>query len=313
VFRERTSVGNERMEGVGFVGGIGLVGPGGVRCRTRGRVSMSRIDRCPSAGVLQTLILQREYRFRGSSTHIQADGVADGTDSSFILQDEGFAGVADTGAHDLSSTYGDVLATRIRYENRTLLDNVVRKLLFSAPEARWTSMSKYIENALSLLTFPKFASTCILSLEDQKLRAAWVGSSGFIVIRGDMIVYSSLPSAVDSLESSLSNQRSAPNPLVAESAVIDVEEEDLIVLATDGLWDNVTDCQVLSYLRPQQIEGFVTREWDDPKRQSSTLAYLGTAYADLEERDCFVSNRFVSGATHDDVTAVVLQIAKRGQ
>mmetsp|Transcript_37509 Transcript_37509/g.149613 ORF Transcript_37509/g.149613 Transcript_37509/m.149613 type:complete len:94 (+) Transcript_37509:775-1056(+) len=91
---------------------------------------------------------------------------------------------------------------------------------------------------------------------------------------------------------------SAPNPLVAKSAVIDVEEEDLIVLATDGL-------------RPQQIEGFVTREWDDPKRQSSTLAYLGTAYADLEERDNFVSNRFVSGATHDDVTVVVLQISKR--
>jgi len=68
--------------------------------------------------------------------------------------------------------------------------------------------------------------------------------TGFIVLRGDKIVYSSLPSAVESLESSLSEQMSAPNPLVAKSAVIDVEEEDLIVLATDGLWDNVTDCQV---------------------------------------------------------------------
>jgi len=64
-----------------------------------------------------------------------------------------------------------------------------------------------------------------------------------------------------------------------------------------------------AFLRPTLPQG-MTRAEDDPQRQSVVLAHLGVNYADMEEGDNFLSDQFVPGASHDDVSVIVVSITR---
>eukprot|EP00188_Purpureofilum_apyrenoidigerum_P001275 Plantae.Rhodophyta-Purpureofilum_apyrenoidigerum.ctg1685.p1 GENE.Plantae.Rhodophyta-Purpureofilum_apyrenoidigerum.ctg1685~~Plantae.Rhodophyta-Purpureofilum_apyrenoidigerum.ctg1685.p1 ORF type:complete len:339 (-),score=49.55 Plantae.Rhodophyta-Purpureofilum_apyrenoidigerum.ctg1685:774-1691(-) len=277
----------------------------------RTAVRMGAREKCPSAAVLQSLINQRKFRMNASSFHIKNPDVDEGSDSTFVLVDEGFVGVTDTGVVDAAELYGDVLARVVRFENRTILDNIVGKILCGRPENRWTSVARYLENALSHVSFPQSASTCVLSLEDQKVRAAWVGSAGFVVIRNEETVFRSFPDALTQLEHSFQSEigSAVQKPPRPQEVVFDVEEDDLIIVATDGFWHNVSETQMHAFLRPTLPPGMI-RGGDDPQQQSVLLAHLGFNYADMEEQDNFLSDQFVPGASRDDVSVIVVSITR---
>jgi len=104
---------------------------------------------------------------------------------------------------------------------------------------------------LSLPPRPIGSSTaCVVVLHHNVLYTANLGDSGFLVMRKGKIIYKSkeqthyfnAPFQLSLPPESVLNQGYiSDSPEKAELDRIEVESGDLVVLATDGLWDNVSD------------------------------------------------------------------------
>uniref|UniRef100_A0A0R3RQ43 Protein phosphatase n=1 Tax=Elaeophora elaphi TaxID=1147741 RepID=A0A0R3RQ43_9BILA len=110
------------------------------------------------------------------------------------------------------------------------------------------------------------STACVLIVHQDTLYSANLGDSGYLVIRNGKVVYRSreqthyfnapyqlsLPPTDEGNGSFLGD-----SPEKAESASLDLMSGDIIVLATDGLWDNVTEDEIvkqLSGLKPGDVQ-----------------------------------------------------------
>ncbi|BDA45683.1 probable protein phosphatase 2C BIPP2C1 [Coccomyxa sp. Obi] len=93
-------------------------------------------------------------------------------------------------------------------------------------------------------------TACVVVLEGNMLHAANLGDSGFMVIRGDEVVYKSRAQQ-HSFNYPFQLGRGGPGvfdpPTVANCTSVPVRAGDILVAATDGVWDNVfvQDCAAL--------------------------------------------------------------------
>ncbi|KAL6555362.1 hypothetical protein OROGR_006620 [Orobanche gracilis] len=85
---------------------------------------------------------------------------------------------------------------------------------------------------------PGSSTACIISLAGNHLRAANLGDSGFMVIRGGKSFYRS-PVQHHSFNFPYQMGKSSGGVDAAEEVVVAVERGDIVVLGTDGLFDNV--------------------------------------------------------------------------
>ncbi|KAL6530518.1 hypothetical protein OROMI_028407 [Orobanche minor] len=104
-----------------------------------------------------------------------------------------------------------------------------------------------LEEAFLKTDAPGSSTACIVSLAGNHLRAANLGDSGFMVIRGGKGFYRS-PVQQHSFNFPYQMGRSSGGVEAAEEVVVAVERGDIVVLGTDGLFDNVF---------PEDIEGTV--------------------------------------------------------
>lgn len=114
-------------------------------------------------------------------------------------------------------------------------------------------------NALALLTAAhastrisgaSTACVCVLDGTAKKMSTCNVGDSGWLLLRGGQIVGRSSPQQhVFDCPYQLSSPKYVPNtdtPDMGDCATVDVEEDDLLLLASDGLWDNVDMDEILA-------------------------------------------------------------------
>eukprot|EP00746_Dinoflagellata_sp_MGD_P164046 gnl/MRDRNA2_/MRDRNA2_92459_c0_seq1.p1 gnl/MRDRNA2_/MRDRNA2_92459_c0~~gnl/MRDRNA2_/MRDRNA2_92459_c0_seq1.p1 ORF type:complete len:406 (+),score=61.04 gnl/MRDRNA2_/MRDRNA2_92459_c0_seq1:107-1324(+) len=112
------------------------------------------------------------------------------------------------------------------------------------------------------------STACVLVLQNDKLHAANVGDSGFLVIReGSMIFQSPSQQHEFNYPFQLGGPESmSDTPDAADTFTIEVLPGDIIVTGSDGLWDNVYTDDIVRLVQMSREEG------KGPKKISSRLA-----------------------------------------
>jgi len=161
------------------------------------------------------------------------------------------------------------------------------------------------------------STACILVLQDDQLHAANVGDSGFIVMRGEDMIFKS-PS--QQREFNFPYQLGSPGsmsdtPDVAQSFTLPLAPGDIIVAGSDGLWDNVYPEVVMKLVKMSKDEGLnpekiAPRLARYARRQSEDLKYLspfargalslGVWYIGGKLDDIVVSVSFVEEEEEDE-------------
>jgi len=89
------------------------------------------------------------------------------------------------------------------------------------------------------------STACIISIHKDKLHAAHLGDSGFMVIRDSKIMYRTKEQQYHFNFPFQLGTNSDCLPEHAEYITLDIQDGDLIILGTDGLWDNLFDETIL--------------------------------------------------------------------
>lgn len=165
------------------------------------------------------------------------------------------------------------------------------------------------------------SSTCVVLLlnhETKKLYATYVGDSLYMICRFredimkfDLIHKSNEQQHKFNQPYQVGTNGDSPNVAIMESH--DVQDKDLIIVASDGLWDNLYDEQILKVINEQINEYGKIK---DCSALASTLAYL----AEKQSLDVNYESPFAKraksmgieyfGGKEDDITIVVEQIDK---
>ncbi|MQL85999.1 hypothetical protein Taro_018517 [Colocasia esculenta] len=164
-----------------------------------------------------------------------------------------------------------------------------------------------LERAL-LRTTARGSSTALLAaVEGRLLRAVCVGDSGFLVVRGDGVVYRSPPHQRRfnwPYQLGLVDRRDPPD--CAQWLAVEVEPGDVIVAGTDGLFDNLFDAQIRDALATTLESGKgAPQELAEEVPWAAVWAYEG------EEETPYTMGRREAGlptwcgGKPDDVTVVV--------
>lgn len=175
---------------------------------------------------------------------------------------------------------------------------------------------KILQEAFSNTTGVQGASTaCIVSHNDGVLRAANVGDSGFMVFRdGKMIYKSQTQQRRFNCPYQLGNHSSCDRPDSAIQMEVTVMVDDLVVLGTDGLLDNMYVEEIekiiaMTMVAKAEREGKTVEE--KLAREIAEAAY----YKSLDKYgDCpFMRASLLEGKHHkggkvDDITVVVGRI-----
>jgi len=149
------------------------------------------------------------------------------------------------------------------------------------------------------------STCCILVLDGQQLRAANLGDSGFMVIRGLDIVYRTKEQHSFNFPYQIGTG-SADKPQHAQRITVEVQPDDLIILGTDGLWDNLFD---------EDIIEVVANAPSDP----ATIAQLIARQAHIVANDKDIISPFsksarsngyplATGGKLDDITVLVARV-----
>lgn len=238
-------------------------------------------------------------------------------------------GIADTGAVDAARDAAQSTSLKSRYENTSaILDAAVLTSL--TEPAALQDLPSVLADSLSRVSRPRSASALLVSLDHGVLRSAYVGTCAYVVLRGESIIYRSpRAGSVAALErafggdspaacnghapaSSVGGQQpttgrgstealSVPDgagprrawerrlPPIG-SAVLEVQDGDVVIAGSDGFFANVSERQVLALLRPTEsahdtslsiANNTCLATWtsDDPVYLAYMLAHLAWTFA----------------------------------
>lgn len=102
----------------------------------------------------------------------------------------------------------------------------------------------------------------VLAIADNgvELRSANVGDSGFMVVREGKIVYRSSEQQHQFNFPYQLGTGSQDRPQDAERASVELEEGDIIIAGTDGLFDNLDDTEIVAFVKDGCEEGWTPRQ-----------------------------------------------------
>ncbi|KAK6124733.1 hypothetical protein DH2020_041523 [Rehmannia glutinosa] len=142
-----------------------------------------------------------------------------------------------------------------------------------------------------------------------RLFAANVGDSGFLVIRNGDVLYQS-PKQQRTFNCPYQLGTTKDNPSVAEEIEVEVEAGDIIVVGTDGLFDNMHASEILEIVRRGTTEG----RKDSLMEQCCNMAnlalynsfdrYTDTPYS-IASR---MAGKYHKGGKVDDITVIIAKI-----
>jgi len=220
-----------------------------------------------------------------------------GEDAYFLTTDMKVMGVADG-----VGGWGDIGVDPALY-SRSLMEGA--KLAAETPSPR--DPVEIMAEGYQYSTYVQGSSTCcILVLDGQQLRAANLGDSGFMVIRGLDIVYRTKEQQHSFNFPYQIGTGSADKPQHSQRITVEVQPDDLIILGTDGLWDNLFDDDIIEV---------VANAPSDP----ATIAQLIARQAHIVANDKDVISPFsksarsngyplATGGKLDDITVLVARV-----
>ncbi|CAF3726298.1 unnamed protein product [Adineta steineri] len=183
-----------------------------------------------------------------------------GDDAYFVAKNRlgDFLGVADgVGGWREHGIDPSLFSSSLMEACKSLVDN---KLIDLNPVTLTELLSKGYQQLLENKQCIVGSSTaCIVALHKEKsiLHTANLGDSGFVIIRKNIIVhrsqeqqhYFNSPFQL-AIHPAIKDQRLiADSPDSASITSFNVEENDCILIATDGLWDNVPDSTILEEVK----------------------------------------------------------------
>lgn len=194
-----------------------------------------------------------------------------------------------------------------------------RVLAYEAAQAHDSSISlqTMISQAQNQTKLPGAATLCVVEIDGTKLRAANVGDSGFRVIRDGKIIFAS-PQQQHFFNCPL--QLAYP-PLFEDTDTgndadvfnFPVEPDDLVIVASDGLYDNVFEDEIARVATEAAKLGRTKSALTATGAAADALVSLARKYAENEEYDSpfweewkrAEPKQALSGGKMDDITVVV--------
>lgn len=200
-----------------------------------------------------------------------------------------FDGVGEWALHGVdSSQYSSKLASSAKaiFEKETLQD----------PEAL---MQRAYEDARGIVGT---STGCIVIVQGNKFRACNLGDSGFIIIRDQKVFASSRSQQVSWNCPFQMGTDSSHNPKDhGDSYSYDLKKNDIIVLATDGLWDNLSNPEIIALLKnvtAKSAETIVTKTRETMRSKNAQTPF---------SKDAKKNKMPWQGGKPDDVTVIVAQ------
>lgn len=191
---------------------------------------------------------------------------------------------------------------------RQLLENVA-DIVYGCPPKFNTKLTDILIQAFKKTSAKGSSTVCLLTLAGNKLHTANLGDSRFLVIRGGRILYKSKIMQHRFNRPYQIRSSSGDGPLVAEEVEIEVERGDVVIVGTDGLFDNVFDGEI------EDRVGFCMESGVGPEDMAVLLAMVAQRNMVMRENmSPFEVAASVAGVVHcggkyDDVTVVAAYIS----
>ncbi|GAM21518.1 hypothetical protein SAMD00019534_046930 [Acytostelium subglobosum LB1] len=116
---------------------------------------------------------------------------------------------------------------------------------------------------------PGSSTICILKLSGSRLYSGLVGDSSFIVIRKDKVSYRSREQTHKPNCPYQLGQQSLDRPSNGDYQDLEVQENDIVVIGTDGFFDNVFDEEILEAIKKvNSIQSFFQHLADTARKKS---------------------------------------------
>jgi protein phosphatase PTC7 len=156
-------------------------------------------------------------------------------------------------------------------------------------------------------------TACIISItHDYKMKAVNLGDSGFMVIRNWQVLHKSIPQHYDfnfpwQMGSNQDDMMKRPSD--ADKYSYSLERGDFILLATDGLFDNLYEWEILTHMKKYSKDGI-----DEVEMARSLTLQCYTASVDKYrkspfETECRRTTVYTySGGKPDDITIVIAKL-----
>lgn len=227
-----------------------------------------------------------------------------GEDSYFIAENEESSGISGVGVADGVGGWADLGVDAGEY-SRLLMANAKKEVLSSNP-GEVAPIDVIIKAHRETLTQGS-STACVVVFEKDTLHAANLGDSGFVVVRDEDVAFKS-PAQQHGFNFpyQLGCDVGSDPPQVSDVHNVKLQQGDMIVLGTDGLFDNIFDEEVAALATVARKKGL------DPTGVAGVLA----SAAQNRGADRFCVSPFSVGAREagffyqggklDDVTVVVV-------
>lgn len=172
-----------------------------------------------------------------------------GEDAYFLSEDGQVVGVADgVGGWALSGIDSGLYSKSLMAEAKKAVE--AAKKAGVQPTRATDIMQKAYDHTKHLVGS---STAVILMAEGQSVKYSNLGDSGFMVIRGDKVAFRTREQT-HAFNTPYQIGTGGDHPTDAEEGRVAVEEGDIIVLGTDGLFDNLFDDQIVEIVKQGRQE-----------------------------------------------------------
>lgn len=221
-----------------------------------------------------------------------------GEDAHFISEDEMAIGVADGvgGWADVGINAGEYARELMSYSMKALLHEPKDSI----------DPARVLEKAYSKTNAQGSSTACIIALTSKGLHAINLGDSGFVVVRDGHTIFESLVQQHGfNFPYQLQSGSGADLPSSGQVFTVAVRTGDVIVVGTDGLFDNLYKDEIAALVRDAVNAGFkaeaTAKKIADIARQRALDSKRQTPFADAAQEAGFQ----YYGGKLDDLTVVV--------
>ncbi|KAF4378917.1 hypothetical protein F8388_022004 [Cannabis sativa] len=221
-----------------------------------------------------------------------------GEDSHFICKEQEIIGVADGvgGWASRGIDAGEYARQLMNHSVKAIVDNNITDPKSILKEAFMANAKAEIQGS---------STACILSHNDGVMQSVNVGDSGFIIFRNNELIYRSKTQQRGfNTPYQLGNSQGCDTPDCAETVkIIEMVPGDVIVLGTDGIFDNMFVSEIEEVLKTQSSLSSAfwlaefSRHYSLKKDRKSPFSEAATK-----------AGKPFTGGKFDDITVIVARI-----
>ncbi|THF96102.1 hypothetical protein TEA_020839 [Camellia sinensis var. sinensis] len=232
-----------------------------------------------------------------------------GGDDAYFIVGQNWLGVAD-GVSSWSEE-GNCCGQRIDpgIYSRELMENC-RKIVSKCNSIPLTNPEEVISKSNLEAKSPGSSTILVAYFDGQVLHVANIGDSGFIVIRNGVVYKKSTPRSFEFNCPFQIESGDDPSKLV-EMYEIDLDEGDVIVTSTDGLFDNLYDPEIVSIVSKSMQSNFKLEEIAEAlARRAHEIGNSTTCMTPFADAVAALGIEGFTGGKLDDVVVIVSLVQK---